>query len=59
MRVGGVIHYRDSQKQGGIVCAGNFIVVRVLTMSYWHEQGNLAHILQQVLGVGGGAANVV
>ncbi|MEH7905415.1 carbohydrate kinase family protein [Rhizobium laguerreae] len=59
MRAGEEVHDRDSQKQGGIVCAGNFIVDRVHTLSYWPEQGNLAHILHQDLGVGGGAANVV
>lgn len=46
-------------QSGGIVCAGNFIVDRVHTLSYWPEQGNLAHILHQDIGVGGGAANVV
>ncbi|QND46230.1 carbohydrate kinase family protein (plasmid) [Rhizobium lusitanum] len=59
MRTGEEVHGRNSQKQGGIVCAGNFIVDRVHTLSYWPEQGNLAHILHQDLGVGGGAANVV
>ncbi len=53
MRVGEEVCDRDSQKQGGIVCAGNFIVDRVHTLSYWPEQGNLAHILHQDLGVGG------
>lgn len=43
---------------GGIVCVGNFIVDRVHRLSYWPEQGNLAHILDQDQGVGGGAANV-
>ncbi|EJC74267.1 sugar kinase, ribokinase [Rhizobium leguminosarum bv. trifolii WSM2012] len=59
MRTGEEVHHRDGRKQGGIVCAGNFIVDRVHTLSYWPEQGNLAHILHQDLGVGGGAANVV
>ncbi|MFS8054128.1 carbohydrate kinase family protein [Rhizobium sp. BR 317] len=59
MRTGEEVHSRDSQKPGGIVCAGNFIVDRVHTLSYWPEQGNLAYILHQDLGVGGGAANVV
>lgn len=48
------VQHRDSRKQGGIVCAGNFIVDRVHTLSYWPEQGNLAHILHQDLGVGAG-----
>lgn len=46
-------------QSGGIVCAGNFIVDRVHTLSYWPEQGNLTHITHQDIGVGGGAANVV
>lgn len=54
MRGGEEVHDRDSRKQGGIVCAGNFIVDRVHTLSYWPEQGNLAHILHQDLGVGAG-----
>ena len=58
MQAGEEAHGGDSQ-QGGIVCAGNFIVDRVHTLSYWPEQGNLAYILHQDLGVGGGAANVV
>ncbi|MDK4740324.1 carbohydrate kinase family protein (plasmid) [Rhizobium sp. CB3060] len=58
MRSGEEAHGGDSQ-QGGIVCAGNFIVDRVHTLSYWPEQGNLAYIVHQDLGVGGGAANVV
>ncbi len=44
--------------EGGIVCAGNLIVDRVHTLSYWPEEGNLAEILHQDLGVGGGAVNV-
>lgn len=47
------------RQSGGIVCAGNFIVDRVHTLSYWPEQGNLTHIIHQDIGVGGGAANVV
>ena len=43
---------------GGIVCAGNLIVDRVHTLSYWPEEGNLAEIIHQDLGVGGGAVNV-
>lgn len=49
----------ERQKPGGIVCVGNFIVDRIHTLSYWPEQGSLAHILHQDMGVGGGAANVV
>lgn len=52
MRAGEEVCDRDGQRQGGIVCAGNFIVDRVHTLSYWPEQGNLAHILHQDLGVG-------
>ncbi|MBB3612446.1 carbohydrate kinase family protein [Rhizobium sp. BK602] len=59
MRTGEEVHGSEKRKTGGIVCAGNFIVDRVHTLSYWPEQGNLAHILHQDLGVGGGAANVV
>jgi sugar/nucleoside kinase (ribokinase family) len=44
--------------KGGIVCAGNLIVDRVHTLSYWPEEGNLTEILHQDLGVGGGAVNV-
>ncbi|MCD2177862.1 carbohydrate kinase family protein [Rhizobium sp. C1] len=43
---------------GGIVCAGNLIVDRVHTLSYWPEEGNLAEITHQDVGVGGGAVNV-
>lgn len=50
---------RETEERGGIVCVGNFIVDRIHTLSYWPEQGSLAHILHQDLGVGGGAANVV
>jgi len=50
---------RERQEPGGIVCVGNFIVDRIHTVSYWPEQGSLAHILHQDMGVGGGAANVV
>lgn len=50
---------RDRHDRGGIVCVGNFIVDRIHTLSYWPEQGSLAHILHQDMGVGGGAANVV
>ncbi|MCD2172433.1 carbohydrate kinase family protein [Rhizobium sp. C4] len=45
-------------ERGGIVCAGNLIVDRVHTLSYWPEEGNLAEILHQDVGVGGGAVNV-
>ena len=59
MRTGEEVRGSERQDKGGIVCAGNFIVDRVHTLSYWPKQGNLAHILHQDLGVGGGAANVV
>ena len=44
--------------QGGVICAGNLIVDRVHTLRYWPEEGNLAEILHQDIGVGGGAINV-
>jgi sugar/nucleoside kinase (ribokinase family) len=50
---------REAKAAGGIVCVGNFIVDRIHTLSYWPEQGSLAHIRHQDMGVGGGAANVV
>ncbi|NLS17413.1 carbohydrate kinase family protein [Rhizobium sp. P40RR-XXII] len=59
MRTGEEVHGSEKQDKGGIVCAGNFIVDRVHTLTYWPEQGNLAHIINQDVGVGGGAANVV
>lgn len=48
---------RDGERRG-IVCAGNWIVDRVHTITGWPEQGDLAHILSETEGVGGGAANV-
>lgn len=59
MRTGEEVRDSEKQNRGGIVCAGNFIVDRVHTLSYWPEQGHLAHIVHQDVGVGGGAANVV
>ncbi len=59
MRTGEEARNSEKKGKGGIVCAGNFIVDRVHTLSYWPEQGNLAHIIHQDVGVGGGAANVV
>jgi len=59
MQTGEEVCITEKTGKGGIVCAGNFIVDRVHTLSYWPEQGNLAHILHQDVGVGGGAANVV
>lgn len=60
MKTGDGVQYgRQQEERGGIVCAGNFIVDRIHTLSYWPEQGSLAHILHQDMGVGGGAANVV
>ncbi|MBB3285449.1 MULTISPECIES: carbohydrate kinase family protein [Rhizobium] len=59
MRTGEEVQGGEKKDKGGIVCAGNFIVDRVHTLSYWPEQGDLAHILHQDVGVGGGAANVV
>ncbi|SCB20387.1 carbohydrate kinase family protein [Rhizobium hainanense] len=59
MRTGEEVRGSERKDKGGIVCAGNFIVDRVHTLSYWPEQGNLAYIQHQDVGVGGGAANVV
>ena len=59
MRTGEEVRASEKKDKGGIVCAGNFIVDRVHTLSYWPEQGNLAYIQHQDVGVGGGAANVV
>ncbi|TXI01490.1 MAG: carbohydrate kinase family protein [Rhizobium sp.] len=59
MRTGEEVRACEKKDGGGIVCAGNFIVDRVHTLSYWPEQGDLAHIVHQDVGVGGGAANVV
>lgn len=60
MRAGEEVQNRHkTPHKGGIICAGNFIVDRVHTLSYWPKQGNLAHITHQEMGVGGGAANVV
>ncbi|GES43723.1 sugar kinase [Rhizobium dioscoreae] len=59
MRTGEEVRDGEKKDHGGIVCAGNFIVDRVHTLSYWPEQGNLAYIQHQDVGVGGGAANVV
>ena len=47
-----------SKESGGIVCVGNLIVDRVHTLTYWPDEGNLAHITHQTAGVGGGAVNV-
>ena len=44
---------------GGIVCAGNWIVDIVHTLDRWPAKSDLVHILDEVEGVGGGAANVV
>ena len=49
---------RAAAGAGGVVCAGNFIVDRIHTLSYWPEQGNLTFIRHQDLGIGGGAVNV-
>lgn len=48
----------SSSTKGGIVCVGNFIVDRIHTLDYWPSQGNLAHILGEDIGLGGGGANV-
>ncbi len=49
---------RTDERRGGVVCAGNFIVDRIHSLSYWPEQGNLTFIRHQDIGVGGGAINV-
>ena len=43
----------------GIACAGNWIVDIVQTIDAWPRQSELVHIRHEVMGVGGGAANVV
>lgn len=44
---------------GGIICAGNWIVDIVHSIDRWPAKSDLVHILHEVEGVGGGAANVV
>lgn len=43
----------------GIACAGNWIVDIVHTIDAWPEKSDLVRIRNEVVGVGGGAANVV
>ncbi|MDW7681102.1 MAG: carbohydrate kinase family protein, partial [bacterium] len=43
----------------GIVSAGNFIIDHVKTISHWPERGMLADILDEQIGSGGGAYNVL
>lgn len=43
----------------GIACAGNWIVDIVQTIDAWPQKSDLVHIRHEVMGVGGGAANVV
>ena len=42
----------------GIACAGNWIVDIVHTIDAWPQKSDLVHIRAEVIGVGGGAANV-
>lgn len=43
----------------GIACAGNWIADIVHTIDAWPQKSDLVHIRHEVMGVGGGAANVV
>ncbi len=43
----------------GIACAGVWLVDIVLTLDHWPAKSDLVHILSEVAGPGGGAANVV
>ncbi len=43
----------------GIACAGNWIADIVHTIDTWPQKSDLVHIRHEVMGVGGGAANVV
>ena len=45
-------------KGRGIACAGNWIVDIVHTIDVWPRKSDLVHIRNEVVGVGGGAANV-
>lgn len=42
----------------GIICAGNWIVDIVHTIDAWPRKSDLVHIRDEVVGVGGGPANV-
>lgn len=42
----------------GILCAGNWIVDHVHSLESWPAEGELARITSEVVGIGGGAANV-
>ena len=44
--------------KSGIVCAGNWIVDLVHRIERWPQEGDLVRIIEQSVGVGGGAANV-
>ena len=44
--------------RSGIVCAGNWIVDLVHRIERWPQEGDLVRIIEQSVGVGGGAANV-
>lgn len=47
-----------SPQQGGIVCAGNWIVDIVHTIDQWPDKNDLSRISEATRGTGGGAANV-
>ncbi|WP_354001914.1 carbohydrate kinase family protein [Stagnihabitans tardus] len=49
----------SSLKDKAIACAGNWIVDIVQTIDTWPQKSDLVHIRHEVMGVGGGAANVV
>ena len=44
--------------RSGIICAGNWIVDIVHTIDSWPRKSDLVHIRDEVVGVGGGPANV-
>ena len=44
--------------RSGIICAGNWIVDIVHTIDAWPRKSDLVHIRDEVVGVGGGPANV-
>lgn len=47
-----------AQTGGGIICAGNWIVDIVHNIDRWPAKSDLVQILDEVEGIGGGAANV-
>ncbi len=49
---------RQTQRQG-IICAGNWIVDIVHVIDQWPNKSELANIIREDRGIGGGAANVI